>query len=91
MVCLFVNISVSVLSVFFFFLSFFLCLLLVNILFEILLIVSVFWWNLRIQDDESLKRWKEQLLGTVDLESVGGLNSLTTTSHYVGFHSQMYG
>lgn len=24
------------------------------------------------QDDESLRRWKEQLLGSVDLESVGG-------------------
>lgn len=27
---------------------------------------------LRIQDDESLRRWKEQLLGSVDFESVGG-------------------
>lgn len=25
-----------------------------------------------IQDDESLRRWKEQLLGSVDLNSVGG-------------------
>ena len=32
-----------------------------------------------IQDDESLRRWKEQLLGTVDFESVGGLSSLTAS------------
>lgn len=25
-----------------------------------------------MQDDESLRRWKEQLLGSVDLNSVGG-------------------
>lgn len=25
------------------------------------------------QDDESLRRWKEQLLGAVDFESVGGI------------------
>jgi hypothetical protein len=25
-----------------------------------------------LQDDESLRRWKEQLLGGVDLNSVGG-------------------
>lgn len=27
----------------------------------------------RVQDDESLRKWKEQLLGSVDLDSVGGL------------------
>ena len=25
-----------------------------------------------VQDDESLRRWKEQLLGSVDINSVGG-------------------
>lgn len=34
---------------------------------------------MRVQDDESLRRWKEQLLGTVDFESVGGL----TFSYYI--------
>lgn len=28
--------------------------------------------DLRFQDDESLRRWKEQLLGSVDFNSVGG-------------------
>lgn len=28
------------------------------------------------QDDESLRRWKEQLLGAVDFESVGGIKVL---------------
>lgn len=31
---------------------------------------------LTLKDDESLRRWKEQLLGDVDLENVGG-NILT--------------
>ncbi|MQL88321.1 hypothetical protein Taro_020879 [Colocasia esculenta] len=32
------------------------------------------------EEDESLRRWKEQLLGSVDLESVGGTSSLI---HYL--------
>lgn len=39
---------------------------------------------LRIQDDESLRRWKEQLLGSVDLNNVGGI-SLVITTNFVGF------
>jgi Rho GDP-dissociation inhibitor len=34
--------------------------------------VRFFISRLRLQDDESLRRWKEQLLGSVDLNSVGG-------------------
>lgn len=29
--------------------------------------------NVVCQDDESLRRWKEQLLGSVDLTDVGGI------------------
>ncbi|KAE8715602.1 Rho GDP-dissociation inhibitor 1 [Hibiscus syriacus] len=32
--------------------------------------------RIRIQDDESLRRWKEQLLGSVDFDSVGGIEKL---------------
>jgi RHO protein GDP dissociation inhibitor len=28
--------------------------------------------GVELKDDESLRRWKEQLLGSVDLNSVGG-------------------
>ena len=38
---------------------------------------------LRIQDDESLRRWKEQLLGSVDLNNVGGISLAIT--NFVGF------
>jgi hypothetical protein len=34
---------------------------------------------LDLQDDESLRRWKEQLLGSVDLNSVGGKPKNTTS------------
>jgi hypothetical protein len=29
-------------------------------------------WILEVQDDESLRKWKEQLLGSVDLNTIGG-------------------
>jgi hypothetical protein len=29
-------------------------------------------WILEVQDDESLRKWKEQLLGSVDLNNIGG-------------------
>lgn len=43
------------------------------------------------QDDESLRRWKEQLLGAVDFESVGGIKvllelDLQLSKFYVDFN-----
>lgn len=35
-----------------------------------------------VQDDESLRRWKEQLLGIVDLEEVGGKPNSNTRFIY---------
>jgi hypothetical protein len=39
-----------------------------------------------MQDDESLRRWKEQLLGQVDTEQLGGIYlRLFPIHHYICF------
>lgn len=40
------------------------------------------------QDDESLRRWKEQLLGSVDIAGVGGLLNSPLFSFF--FHSFLF-
>lgn len=40
------------------------------------------------QDDESLRRWKEQLLGSVDIAGVGGL--LNSPLFSFSFHSFLF-
>lgn len=60
-----------------FFLFFFIfciwCFILIIKTKNLLLFFVILLWG---QDDESLRRWKEQLLGSVDLNSVGGENFL---------------
>lgn len=47
--------------------------------------VLFFWFSFCfLKDDESLRKWKEQLLGNVDLSAVGGIFSFSLSLHYLG-------
>lgn len=44
--------------------------------FQFFCVILMFWFILNAQDDESLRKWKEQLIGTVDFEDIGGIKQL---------------
>lgn len=50
--------------------------------------VLFYWSSFRfLKDDESLRKWKELLLGSIDLSIYGGtLLSLSLSLNFLGFH-----
>jgi hypothetical protein len=47
-------------------------------------VLMFYWFSFCfLKDDESLRKWKEQLLGSVDLSAVGGSLSLSLSTFWV--------